>query len=108
MNTLSEQTQLVTPLAESSSVTQSSQTPMKLSGRMQPVRDILYPVSTEQARADYLERQIQCMGSIPRPPPDVTFNGLAPQSQDETYRPQSREAAPVIENARVVMEQQQL
>ena len=48
------------------------------------------------------------MSGIPRPPPDVSFNGLASQSQDETYRPQSRGATPVIENARVDMEQQQL
>ena len=34
--------------------------------------------------------------------------GLAPQSQDETYTSQSRGAKPVIENARVVMDQQQV
>ena len=78
MSTLSGQTWLVTPLAELIPVTQSSQTPMKLPRRIQPVGDILEPVSTEQATADYLERQIQLMGSIPRPPPDVSFNGLAP------------------------------
>ena len=81
---------------------------MILPGRMQPVRDILEPVSTEQTRADYLESQIQHMGSIPRPPPDVSSNGLASQSQDETYRPQSGGATPVIENARVDMGQQQM
>ena len=68
---------------------------------MHTVGDILEPASTEQARADYLERQIQHMGSITRPPPDMSSNGLAPQSQDETYRPQSRGPTPVIENARV-------
>ena len=72
------------------------------------MRDILKLVSTEQARADYLERQIHHMGSIPRPPPDVSSNGIAPQSQDETFRPQSRGATPVIKNARADMEQQQL
>ena len=35
-------------------------------------------------------------------------NGLAPQSLNETYRPQSRGAKPVIENARVDMGQQQM
>ena len=75
---------------------------------MNIVGDILEPASTEQARVDYLERQIQHMGSITRPPPDMCSNGLAPQSQDETYRPQSRGATPVIENVRVVMGQQQM
>ena len=81
---------------------------MKPPRRMQPVRDILEPVSTEQTRADYLERQIQHMGSIPRPLPDVSSNRLVPQSKDETYRPQSRGATPVIENARVDMGQHQM
>ena len=71
---------MVTPLAKSTPVTQSSQTPMIPPGRVQPVRDILEPISTEPARADYLERQIQHMGSITRPPPDMSSNGLAPQS----------------------------
>ena len=48
------------------------------------------------------------MGSIPRSPPDVSSNGLVPQSHDETYRPQSRGATPVIENARIDMGQQQM
>ena len=108
MTTLPGQTQLVTPLAKSTSVTQSSQTPIILPRRMHTVGDILKPASTEQARVDYLERQIQHMGSITRPPPDMSFNGLAPQSQDETCRPQSRRPTPVIDNARVVMGQQQM
>ena len=77
MSTLSGQTQLVTLLAKLTPVTQSLQAPMILPGRIQPVRDIIELVSTEQARADYLERQIQHMGNIPRPPPDVSSNGLA-------------------------------
>ena len=48
------------------------------------------------------------MGSITIPPPNVSSNGLAPQNQDETYRPQSRGATPVIENARDDMGQQQM
>ena len=75
---------------------------------MHTVGDILEPASTEQVRADYLERQIQHMGSFTRPPPNMFSNGLALQSQDETYRPQSRGATPVIENVRVVMGQQQM
>ena len=45
---------MVIPLAKSTPATQSSQIPDK----MQPVRDILEPASNEQARADYLERQM--------------------------------------------------
>ena len=108
MSTLSGQVQLVTPLAESTPITQSSQTPMIPPRRMQSMRDILDLVSTEQARADYLEGQIQHIGSISRPSPEVSFNRLDPQSQDEMYRPQSRGTTPVIENARVGMGQQQM
>ena len=56
MSILSGQTQLVTPLAKSTPVTQSSQTPIILPGGMHTVRDILEPTFTEQARADYVER----------------------------------------------------
>ena len=78
MSTISGQTQLVTPLPKSTPVTQSSQTPIILPGGMHIVRDILQPASTEQATVDYLERQIQHMGSITRPPPDMSSNELAP------------------------------
>ena len=54
MSTLLRMTQMVTPLAESTPVTQSSQIPM-IPDRMPPVRDILEPTSNKQARADYLE-----------------------------------------------------
>ena len=108
MSTLSGQTQLVTPLAKSTPVTQSSQAPMILPRRMSPVRDILELVSTEQARPDCLERQIQHIGSIPRSPPDVSSNGLVPQSQDGAYRPQSRGMTPVIENTRDERGQQKM
>ena len=108
MSTLSGQTQLVTPLAKSTPVTQSSQTPTMPPGGMHTVKDILEPASNEQARVDYLERQIQQMGSITRPPPDMSSNELALQSQDETYRPQSTGATPLIENVRVAMGQQQM
>ena len=108
VNTLAGQTQLVIPMAKSTPITQSSQTPMMPPGRMPLVRDILEPVSSEQARADHLERQNLHMGSIPTPPLDVPSNGLAPQSQDETYRPRNRGTTPIIENARADMEQQQL
>ena len=56
MSTLLGMTQMVTPLAESTPMTQSLQMPM-VPGRILPVRDILEPTSNEQARADYLEKQ---------------------------------------------------
>ena len=70
MSILSGMTQMVTPLAESTPVTQSSQIPM-IPDRMPPVRDILESTSNEQARADYLERQLKHMGSISRLPSNV-------------------------------------
>ena len=55
-STLLGTTQIVTPLAKSTPVIQSSQIPVMIPDRMSPVRDILEPASNEQARADYLER----------------------------------------------------
>ena len=55
MSTLLEMTQMVTPLAKSTPVTQTSQIPIMIPSRMPSVRDILEPASNEQARADYLE-----------------------------------------------------
>ena len=55
MSTLLGMTQVVTPLAETTPVTQSSQIPM-IPDRIPPVRDILEPTPNEQARADSLER----------------------------------------------------
>ena len=54
---------------------------MILPRRMQPMRDILQLVSTEEARADFLERQIQHLDSMHRPPPDVSSNGLEPRAR---------------------------
>ena len=71
MSTLLGMTQMVTPLAKSTPVTQSSQIPM-IPNRIPPVRDILESTSNEQARADYLERQMRQMSSISRLPSDVT------------------------------------
>ena len=70
MSTLPGMTQMVTPLAESTPVTQSSQM-STVPGRIPPVRDILEPTSNEQARADYLEKQMRQMGSISRLPSDM-------------------------------------
>ena len=70
MSTLPGMTQMVTPLAESAPMTQSLQMPA-IPGRIPPVRDILEPISNEQARANYLEKQMRQMGSISRLPSDV-------------------------------------
>ena len=55
VNTLLGTTQMVTPLAKSTLITQSSQMPA-ISDTLPPIRDILEPASNEQARSAYLER----------------------------------------------------
>ena len=66
VNTLPGTTSMVTPLAKSTSITQASQMPM-IPVVSSHVRDILEPSSNEQARATYLERQMQDMGSVKLP-----------------------------------------
>ena len=63
MNTLPGTTSVDTPIAKSTPVTQASQIPSMpiVSPR---VRDILEPSSSKQARAAYLERQMQNMNSV--------------------------------------------
>ena len=66
MNTLPSTNNVVTPLAKSMPMTQALQmpiSPMVPSDR----RDILEPLSNEQARAAYLARQIQGMSSVKLP-----------------------------------------
>ena len=65
MSTLPGVTQMVTPLAKSTPMTQFSQMPA-ITDRIPPVRDILEPTSNEQARSNYLENQMRQMGSISR------------------------------------------
>ena len=72
MSNLPQMTQMVTPLAESTPMTQPSQMPA-IPDRIQPVRDILEPSSNEQARSNYLDRQMRQMGSISRLPSDMPF-----------------------------------
>ena len=82
MSTLMGMTQMVTPLAESTPMTQSSQIPM-IPNRMPPVRDILEPTSNEQARADYLEKQMRQMSSISRLSSDMPpLEDITAQRQD--------------------------
>ena len=77
---------MVIPLAESTPVTQSSQIPM-ISDRMPPVGDILETASNEQARADYLARQMRQMSSISGLPSDIPpLEDITTQRQDRQSR----------------------
>ena len=60
-NTLPGITNIATPIAKSTPVTQASQIPVT---KTIPDRDIVKPMSSEKARATYLEGQIQVMGSV--------------------------------------------
>ena len=77
VNTLPETTGIVTPIAKSMPVTQASQMPV-LPNVPPPERDILEPMSSEQARSAYLERWIQGMSSM-RLPLDI------PSLENESY-----------------------
>ena len=66
VNTLPGTTSMVTPIAKSMPVTQASQVPI-LPIVPSSERDILEPLSNEQARAAYLERQMQGMNSVKLP-----------------------------------------
>ena len=74
LSTLPGMTQMVTPLAESTPMTQSSQMPT-IPGTLPPVRDILEPTSNEQARSNYLEIQMRQMSSIPKLPSIIAISG---------------------------------
>ena len=66
VNTLPGTTDIETPIAKSTPVTQASQMPVL--PNVSPLeRDILEPMSSEQARSTYLERQIQGMSSVRLP-----------------------------------------
>ena len=71
MSTLLGMTQMVTPLAKSTLMTQSSQM-SAIPGTMPPVRDILEPTSNKHARSNYLEKQMRQMGSITKLPSNVS------------------------------------
>ena len=85
VSTLLGMTQMVTPLAESTPVTQSSQSPMT-PDRMLPIRGILELTSNEQAGADYLERQMRQISSISGLPSDI------PSLEDITTKRQDRQS----------------
>ena len=66
VNTLPGTTSVVTPIAKSTPITQTSQI-SSIPIVSHHVRDILEPSSNEQARADYLEKQMKGMNSIKLP-----------------------------------------
>ena len=66
VSTLPGTTDMVTPIAKSMPVTQASQMPV-LPIVPSKERDILKPMSSEQARSAYLERQMQDMSSVRLP-----------------------------------------
>ena len=88
-STLLGMTQMVTPLAESTPMTQSLQMPT-VPGRIPPVGDILEPTSNEQARANFLEKQIRQMSSISGLPSDM------PPLEDIPTQKQSKWSQKVI------------
>ena len=78
-NTLPGITDIATPMAKSTPVTQASQMPV-LTNVPLPERDMVDPVSSERARTAYLERQIQDMSSV-RLPLNI------PSLEDESHAP---------------------
>ena len=66
MNTLPGTTSMGTPMAESTSIPQIGPTLFRLISTP-CIHDILEPSANEQARADYLERQMRNMSSVQLP-----------------------------------------
>ena len=84
VNTLPGTTNIVTPIAKSMPVAQASHVPV-LPNVPPHERDILEPMSSEQARSTYLERQMQGMSSVKLPFDMPTLENVSPKS---TYLPQ--------------------
>ena len=78
-NTLPGITDIATPMAKSTPVTQASQMPVLMNVPLSE-RDIVEPVSSERAITTYLERQIQDMSSV-RLPLNI------PSLEDESHAP---------------------
>ena len=78
-NTLPGITDIATPMAKSTPVTQASQMPV-LTNVPLPERDMVEPMSSERARTAYLEQQIQDMSSV-RLPLNI------PSLEDESHAP---------------------
>ena len=84
VNTLPEFTDIVTPIMKSTPVTQASQMPV-LPNVPPHVRDILEPMSSEQVRSAYLEKQMQGMNSVKLP---LDMPSLENTSCESTNLPQ--------------------
>ena len=78
-NTLPGITNIATPMAKSTPVTQTSQIPV-IPNVPLPERDMVEPVSSERARTAYLEHQIQDMSSV-RLPLNI------PSMEEESHAP---------------------
>ena len=63
-NTLPGITNVPTPIAKSTPVTQASHVPVT---RTSTVKDIVQPISSEEARARYLDRQMKDMNIVRLP-----------------------------------------
>ena len=89
VNTLPGTTQMVTPLAKSTPITQSLQMPTT-SDTLLPIRDILEPASTEQVRSTYLESQMRQMDSV-KLPSGMPFlkDGMVPRPESLQDRKQN-------------------
>ena len=82
VNTLPGTNGMVTPLAKSTPLTQSSQIP-KISAALPHVRYILEPTSNEQVRSAYLERKMRQMNSVKLP------SGMPSLKDGMVLRPES-------------------
>ena len=85
VNTLPGTTDIVTPIAKSMPVTQASQMPV-LPNVPSHVRDILEPMSSEQVRSTYLEKQMQGMSSVKLPLDMPSLENVSRESTDLPQR----------------------
>ena len=95
MSPLTGMTQVVTPLAKPTPMTQSLQMPM-IPGRIPPVGDILEPTSSEQARADYLEKQMRQISSVSGLPSNM------PSLEDVPIQRQDKWSQEVISEGNII------
>ena len=82
-NTLPRITNIPTPIAKSMPVTQASHVPVT---RTSTERDIMQPISSEEARARYLERQMKGMDSVRLPSKTPLMEKESLTSMDLTRR----------------------
>ena len=85
VNTLPGTTDIVTPMVKSTPVTQAPQMPV-LPNVPPHERDILEPMSNEQARSTYLEKQMQGMSSVKLPLDMPSLENVSCESTDLPQR----------------------